>query len=239
MSKEQIVNLGMLYVNGLNTSIGSNTTAVLSSGQCRDSTNVFDITLPSSVIINFRANGVNGLDTGTFDDSVCYNVFVISDSSGFNSPAGLASLSVTSPTLPSGYNIFRRVGFVTTDSSVHLIPYDQVGTGSSKRYIFDDPVQILSSGTQTTFTAIDTRPYIPSISGIFVQVRASFTPAAASNTASVRSGSSTGTTGQTLTGQVTSVVVNGAFDLVSKLHIDYKVSAGSLNLFLNEVVDEL
>ena len=59
-------------------------------------------------------NGVNGLDTGTLAASTWYYVYVIYNGT---TTAGLFSLSSTSPTLPSGYTYFARVGAVRTDSS--------------------------------------------------------------------------------------------------------------------------
>jgi hypothetical protein len=239
MSKQQVINLGFYYVNGFRIGIVDNTNASVSVGLCRDSTNVFDIVMSSSKTLNMATNGVNGLDTGTFAASNCYNVFVIADSSGFNSPAVLASLNITSPVLPGGYDIFRRVGFITSDGSTHIIVFNQIGTGSEKFYLFQDPVSILSGGTQTAFTSVSTIAVVPSILGIRVILQSAFTPAAASNTANVRAGGSLGTNGQTVTGQVTGVVLNSTIQTISKLAVEYKVSAGSLSLGIVGVVDSL
>jgi len=239
MSKEQIVNLGSFYVNGFRIGIVSNTTASVGVGLCRDSTNVFDIVMASPVTINMSVNGINGLDTGTFAANTCYSIFVISDSSGFNSPAALASLSLTAPVLPGGYDIFRRVGFVAGDGSTHLLPFSQTGSGSEKFYLFQDPVYILVNGTQTSFTSVGTTVVVPSISGIRVLLQVNFTPVAASDTAKIRAGSSLATNGQTITGQEGGVVISSTINTISKLAIEYKVSAGAVDIGVIGVVDSL
>src|SRR6266568_7546379 len=98
---EQIVNAPQLYVNNLNISRASSTTLLIAAGQCRDSTNVFDMFLPSATTINAAVNGLNGLDTGSLIATKMYYVYVIADPSGFKPTGCLMSLSA-SPVLPFG-----------------------------------------------------------------------------------------------------------------------------------------
>lgn len=67
------------------------------------------ITATSDISINSATTGANGLDSGSMADATWYNIFMI-----FNpvteTVAGLLSTSSTSPTLPSGYTLKRRVG---------------------------------------------------------------------------------------------------------------------------------
>ena len=56
-----------------------------------------------SVVINTTTTGANGLDTGSRAANTWYNIFLINNGT---TTAGLASLSATSPTLPTGYNYF-------------------------------------------------------------------------------------------------------------------------------------
>jgi len=77
--------------------------------------------------------GAGGLDTGTVAVDTFYHIFVIHDTSGTSTPVttGLASTS-TAPTMPTGYDVYRRVGQVLTDSNgdmcdfIHIPDIDEV-----------------------------------------------------------------------------------------------------------------
>jgi hypothetical protein len=77
-----------------------------------------------SVTINCGTTGANGLDTGSLTTSTFYYIYLISNGS---TTAGLASLSSTAPTLPSGYTYKYRVGAMVTDSSSHFMRTLQQG----------------------------------------------------------------------------------------------------------------
>lgn len=83
-----------------------------------------------SVSINTAIVGLNGLDTGTLAASTWYSTWVISDGTNV---AGLISLSVTSPTLPTGYTYKARTGWARTDSTAKF-PLSFIQFGRSIRY---------------------------------------------------------------------------------------------------------
>lgn len=185
-----IYNLGNLYIQGLGLVYSSTTAVSLSSGQARDSGNVNDIVLSSSVSVSISSNGANGLDTGTVAASTLYYVYVIASSNEVANTAGILSLSASQPTLPYNYDIYRRVGAVAVDSSSHIRKFVQVG-GNKDRTILYDPgtgastagVVIPSSGTggSTTFVNLGVLtslvPQLP-IQCIF---NCAFTPNSANN----------------------------------------------------------
>lgn len=84
-----------------------------------------------SLTCNILINGVNGLDTGAAAASTWYNIFIIGNqtSSTFSC---LASASSSSPTLPSGYTFFMRIGALQTDASVHF--FKSVQRGNRAQY---------------------------------------------------------------------------------------------------------
>jgi hypothetical protein len=67
--------------------------------------------------VDGATTGANGLDTGALAVSTWYAVWVIASTRG-ESLAGLLSASFTSPTLPAGYTLKRKVGAVRTGGSV-------------------------------------------------------------------------------------------------------------------------
>lgn len=117
--------------------LSNNATATkldVAAGKCRDSTDVADIILTSAVTAGLiqtsgswaAGNTQNKLDTGARANSTWYHVYAIrKDSDG--SGDFLFSLSVSAPTMPSGYTYFRRIGSVRTDGSGNITAFVQSG----------------------------------------------------------------------------------------------------------------
>lgn len=243
MSKQPIINLPYSDINGFNVAWASNTTLTVTSGLCRDSTNVFDLKTTATKTIDAAVNGVNGLDTGSFAASKCYAIHVIGDSSGFNSTGVLLSLSDTAPTMPDGYDIFRRVGWAMSDGSTHFILIYQSGIGSVRSYTYDEPVSVLSGGSSATFAAVALTEKVPAVNNLQVFLAADFTPNAANDVAYLRSGGSSATNGITFKGSVAAKISSCVVPVVAKLvtaapTIEYKVTAsGALTALLVSFVD--
>jgi len=69
--------------------------------------------------------GANGLDAGTLANSTWYHVFAIGKTDG--TTALLASSSLGSPVMPTGYAVGRRIGSFKTDGSAHILAFVQSG----------------------------------------------------------------------------------------------------------------
>ena len=82
----------------------------------RDSTNTITMSFTEALTVDITESGAGGLDTGEEAANTWYAVHLIGDSSGTNSPAGMLSLSSSSPTVPSGYDLFRHIGWVRNNS---------------------------------------------------------------------------------------------------------------------------
>lgn len=119
---------GNLYINGLLPVYVDDTTFTLTSGWCRDSSNVTDIILENDITVYTTTQGViNGLDTGTIEPDKWYYVYAISDSSETNPTGALLSLDNMSPQLVYGYDTSRFVGYVYIDSSSKIAAFYYVG----------------------------------------------------------------------------------------------------------------
>jgi hypothetical protein len=109
---------------------GSSTTFTVAPGQASDSTFVDMITLTSAMNKTsggFAPGGGNGaLDTGTIATTTWYHVYVIK-----NQTTGavdvLVSLSATTPTMPSGFSLFRRIGSMRFDGTGNWRGFVQLG----------------------------------------------------------------------------------------------------------------
>jgi hypothetical protein len=231
MSTQKIVNAPFLYIYGMRITVTGNTSVTVSSGQCRDSNNNVDIVIPSTQTLSLAMNGVNGLDVGTFAGSSAYAIYAIADSREFNAPATLASLSLTAPTMPYGYDVFRRIGFAF--SATNLIPIYQCGEGSFRSYVFDEPVSLLASGGATSFTDVSLAGLVPATGNIRVSLQGAFTAGAPGDQANIRAGGSSATNGTIMTGDVAAKMATNTLITTSVLvagvpKIQYKVTSGAV-----------
>jgi hypothetical protein len=220
------------FINGLIAARASNTTLTLATGSARDSTDASNIALSSSATIDFGITGANGIDTGAIAASKMYAVFVIGDSMGKNATAGLVSLSATAPTLPSGYDMFRLVGYWPSNGSSQLAKGYTFGASNTRTFMYDAvTATAVTAGAQTSYTAVDLSNIIPAVDLTPVYTYAALTPATAGNTAKFVPSGQTGDS-HILTGNVATKISDSTFKLTSKLisgapKIDYKVANGS------------
>lgn len=183
MPNTPIVNAGIKYVNGLDIAKTAAKIISMAAGAARDSTNTNDITLSTAVSINGATVGANGADVAALVASTMYAVYVIGDSTGYESTAGLLVLaSATSPNLPGGYDMYRRVGWILTDSSANILQFWQYGRGQARMYYYDVGISELSGGASTTFAAIDLATSVPP-TATEVQFDITFTPDGATEVA--------------------------------------------------------
>jgi hypothetical protein len=112
------------HLAGLTTSRASATTIGVAAGSCADSTNAVVMSV-SAGTIDCATTGANGLDAGSLANTTWYYVFAIAKAD--RTTAVLASASLASPTLPTGYTLKRRIGSFKTDGSAQIIPFTQTG----------------------------------------------------------------------------------------------------------------
>jgi len=170
-----IVNAGVKYVNGIELVKTAAKTITMAAGAARDSSNTNDIILDAIVTINGATVGANAVDIAALVASSFYAVYVIGDSTLYESTAGLLSLSATAPILPAGYDMSRRVGWILTDGSANILQFWQYGEGQERMYYYDVAISELSGGSATTFTAVDLATSVPPIA-TEVLFKALFTP---------------------------------------------------------------
>ncbi len=94
------------YLSGLQRTANTGTTLTLSSGTCVDDTRAAVLSLDAGSI-NFATVGADGLDAGAIASNTTYHIFAIGKTDG--TVARLASTSPSSPTMPSGYTLKRRI----------------------------------------------------------------------------------------------------------------------------------
>lgn len=244
---QPIVNAGELYLTGLGLSNDATTPdeiVNIAIGQARDSTNVNDIVVSTAVSARNTVSGAGGLDTGTVAADTFYAVYVIADSTGYNSPTGLLSLSATAPVIPGGYDMFRRVGYVLTDATSDNLVFDQRGAGKDRAMYYRASIATdITAGSSATFAAVDVSDSIPlaSTTGIF---KLTFTPTGANDEAALRSGDSAIDEGQAVmngvaAGVVTIGMLTCPVGTTLASGVDYKVTGASTAINVQGYIDQL
>ena len=228
MANTPIVNAGLKYVNGLELAWASDETITMAAGAARDSANSNDIVLSAAATISNITNGANGLDTGSVAASTMYAVYVIGDSTKYESTAGLLSLASNSePSLPAGYDMYRRVGWVLTDGTSDNLLFWQEGMGQVRKYFYDVGISELSGGSATTYTAIDLATSVPPIDTTVI-LDIAYTPNSATNNAEFLPFGSSATNGVVRYGCGVAAAQVGQIEVPAKLNsavptIQYKV----------------
>lgn len=251
------IQLSSLYLNNCSLGFATTTTLTIFPGQCRDSTNTFDmnlgnylgvnpnITADTNTTLNLAVNGVNGLDTGTVAASTGYSVYVIADPVNLKTTATILSLSNIQPTMPFGYSIFRRIGTVFTNSSSQFISFNQAGRQTSRPFQFTTPIAVLTGGASTTAATVNLSTVVPGFFQI-VMLGITYTGATAGNTAGIDVGGSTITTIANSPIVVTAQVAAVPFTMVvpmlmtSSQTLTYRVTnaSDSLSIEVNGFVDD-
>lgn len=213
-----IVNEGLLYINGLVTSVISNTTLGVSLGQCRDSTDVYDINLTSPVVIDAAVNGVNALDTGDLAVSTWYYIYVIFDFTNTNVPAALLSASATAPTIPFGYSAYRLIGYVKTDGSSNFLPCFVSGNNNARTFFWANAVTVLTGGIAGSYIDISIAAAVPTINAVPVVVNVALTPSAAGDAVTVGAPAISATSASgSLSGSVNGVIQLGQLSTIANI----------------------
>jgi len=257
--------LPFLYISGLDISIAGAHSIAVAAGQCRDSNDIIDmpvgfqnlqgLTLPVTQYLNYRpglfidatSNGLNGLDQGSLAASSQYAVYLIGDSSGYQ-PVGaiLCLASNAGPLMPMGYDSYRLLGFVGTNSSSQFSYASQRPQWMSKAQVYglSPAVSVLSSGSSTSFASLSLNSAVPTaaLENVVVTLLVTYTPASSSSFCSFRqTGSSATSYLPTVNASSAGVAQQQYLQVVagvngsSQCSIDYKVSNASDSLSLSVV----
>lgn len=154
------------FLEGARLQRDTNAKAKIFAGFVADSTRTAIIEWTSTLNVDIETSGVGGLDTGSESADTWYAVHVIGDTTGVNAPAGIFSESPGFPTLPSGYDVFRRVGWVRNPSNSNFLRMRQTGNGRDRWVDWDanDEQFVISGGSASSFTNVDASAYAPSTS---------------------------------------------------------------------------
>lgn len=114
----------------------------------------------SAATINLSISGAGGLDTGTVANSTWYWRYGIGKADGTTSV--IASLSSSSPTLPSGYTFYVRLTPIYVTGGVHY-PTRCVGPYTGYLVVSGGSLPSLTSGSATFWTSVGIAAYAPAV----------------------------------------------------------------------------
>lgn len=259
-----IVNARQYYINGLNLTWLTGTTIRVSAGKTSNGTNVNDITvglplnvaatqtgvLPvaagtGAVTINAATNGAAGLDTGSLANNTFYAVYAIGDSTGIQPGSAIMSATLTTPLLPAGYDMSKRIGYVKTSGAAAILAFRQQGAGLDRWMWYDAAIATnITAGSSATYAAVDASGALPMSVGTIVNWACVFTPTAANNKLVLAPGTSTATNGYAqASGAVAGVVQTTNLvcptDSPSTTAIVYKVTGSAVAISVQGYLDQL
>lgn len=154
------------YIDGLNMQAAGGTASLsVGAGEATDTTGTALETLGSSLnkTTGAWAQGSNNgcLDAGSIANSSWYHVFLIEKTDRSASDI-LCSTSALTPTLPSGWTYYRRIGSVLTDGSAHWVGFTQHGDEFRWGTPIND-VNVSALGTTATNYTVSAPPSVPVI----------------------------------------------------------------------------
>lgn len=157
------------YIDGAELSWTSVSEVTVAPAFVRSSDDTYDIYLAASQVVDIARAGakpvLNGLDAGAEAADTWYAVYVIGDSTGVNAGATILSANFTTPTLPAGYNVYRRIGAVRNNAGSNFIKFNQVWNGPVRRYWYDvdvaDVALDLNGGHEIAFFTVTLTALMP------------------------------------------------------------------------------
>ena len=250
-----VVNGAIRYVNGLQMSYTSTSTITIQAGRVRDFGNINDIVVgfppnvagsetgeeptPASVttVVSTAFTGPSGLDTGTVAASTFYAVYAIGDSFNNNPGSVILSKSAVSPLFPIGYNLYRRIGYILTDSSSHILNFWQYGNGDVRDMWYDVGIAAPTTAGSTGYANISLATSVP-VTATEVFTKVTYTPASAANIASFLPYGSTATNGIEVFGYGVAAAQQGMLTIITQPNatpaaaFQYKTTSGSDTLVM-------
>lgn len=150
------------FISGLLTEYVSSSQASIQTGWCIADDDSTVINVDSTLTADISTTGAGGRQAGLAEQaSSWYEVFVIDDSSGTNSPAAYLVEESQTFSFPSGYDVKRSVGWVRNDgtSNLYNFHHEKPDTVIWQDQTKHEPLNTTTPAT--SYTAVDLGPHIP------------------------------------------------------------------------------
>jgi hypothetical protein len=159
------------YIAGLTMSNDTDTDhdINITAGECRDSTNTYNIVLESEITKKIDATWAAGDDGGGMNDGEAvgndtwYHVHLLFSPTtgvvdvGFDTSLTAANLLADTAAVAAGHTKYRRLGSVLTDGTANILGFSQFGD----EFLWDDPpldINITNLGTSVALQTLSVPP---------------------------------------------------------------------------------
>lgn len=168
-----------------------------------------------------------------------YGVYALGDSLNANIGSAILSASQVAPLIPYGYDMFRLIGYATTDVSGNLLlGYWSAGNDNTRSFTYDAfQATAVTAGDSTSYANVDLTKYVPLVNNLSVSVYTNYAANAAADTLSLQAGNATGAqviiTAPVVAGTAHTTTLSNVLAQTVVLStipspvINYKVSSGS------------
>lgn len=153
------------YLSGLHLTATNTTQVDITAGSCRSDDDTGDIVFAAGV----AAVLATSLDIGAEAANTWYYIWAFADSTGVNTPTIKFSVSVSAPTVPTGYDLKRRIGSCRNNAASHIIWFVSQGNNSrTYQYITEQEPdrKALAAWAPNGVAALDLSAWIPERCGI-------------------------------------------------------------------------
>jgi len=146
------------YIQGCDVQSLDAASVQIGIGSARDVSDEGDLIVTAALAVNIAASGAGGLDTGVEAPSTWYAIWIIA---GAAVPvAGMFSVSATAPTMPAGYTLKRRVGWVRNNAASTFAAFASVN-GRVSYPLARTALRALNAGAAVADTLVDLSIWLP------------------------------------------------------------------------------
>ena len=202
MVNRPIVNKGNEYITDVSFTIATYTGTqlqIIATPNVRDSSNTNSIStsLYRDGVVDLALIGLGGADEAGFEElssnPLFYYLYLVGDSTGYKQAGGIASQNREKPILPSGYDMYRKIGYVLANAVVDapntIAQYYINGDPNNPLYIMGfGTLQLIASSffpPPTSFTLTDCLGAVP-IENCVVTLNIAYSPNTPGNTVEFR-----------------------------------------------------
>lgn len=163
------------YMDECLSAYTSVTVVAIGTGNCRDDTDVLNIAVTAVRSADITTTGAGGRNVDTAEQAdKWYYLFIIADTTAVETEAAFLvnEDDIGAFTMPAGYDVKRRVGFVRNDAASNLRDFVMTGTGRQRVVDYDnvdrDDLNVFTDQEPIVWTAASCAEFVPPTSRVCV-----------------------------------------------------------------------
>lgn len=156
------------YMDECLSAYTSVTVVAIGTGRCRDDTDVLNIAISAVRSADITTTGAGGRNIDTAEQAdKWYYLFIIADTTAVETEAAFLvnEDDIGAFTMPPGYDVKRRVGFVRNDASSDLRDFIMRGNGRQRQVSYNnvdrDDLNVFTDQEPIVWTAASCAEFVP------------------------------------------------------------------------------